>query len=76
MMPFFVPLHDINMGSKHGAEICELVGLYLLKGTESILNKESSRIYRDDGLIAIPNKTSRNAMEKLKKKMQEYVKRI
>ena len=35
------PRHDISIGSKHGAEMCELVGLYLLKGTESILNKEN-----------------------------------
>ena len=30
----------------------------------------------DDGLIAIINKASGNAMEKLKKKMHEYVKTI
>ena len=70
------PLHGITMGSNHGPEICELVGLYLLKGGESILNKENVGIYRDDGLIAISNKTSGNTMEKLKKNLHEYVKTI
>ena len=63
------------MGSKHGAEIWELVGLYLLKSTESILNQKNIGTYRDDVLIAISNKTSGNTMEKLKK-IHKYVKTI
>ena len=34
------------MGSKHGAEICELVGLYLLKVMENIVDQENIGIYR------------------------------
>ena len=44
------------MDSKHGAEICELVGLYLLEDMECILNQEYIGIYRDAGLTAIQKK--------------------
>ena len=39
------------MGSLHGAESCELVGLHLLNELTRILNREEFGLYRDDGLI-------------------------
>ena len=39
------------MGSLHGAEACELVGLFLLSKMKDILNPKEYGLYRDDGLI-------------------------
>ena len=39
------------MGSFHGAEVCDLVGLYILDKLKSIF--DSCELYRDDGLGVI-----------------------
>ena len=44
---------DVTMGSYDGAEICELVGLYLLDLLSHKFNKEQIGLYRDDGLAAL-----------------------
>ena len=41
------------MGSFDGAEICEIVGLYLLNKLSDLLGKENVGLYRNDGLAAI-----------------------
>ena len=41
------------MGSLHGAEICELVGLYLLDKLKKIFNPSDYGLYRDDGLVLV-----------------------
>ena len=46
---------DIPMGSLHGAEACELVGLYLLEQLKDVLNTGEYGIYRDDGLVVYDN---------------------
>ena len=43
------------MGSYDGAEICEIVGLYLLNRLSTVIDKSSVGLYRDDGLAAINN---------------------
>ena len=43
------------MGSYDGAEICELVGLYLLNRLSIVIDKSSVGLYRDNGLAAINN---------------------
>ena len=65
------PFQDITVGSNHGAEMCELIGLYLMENTTY---QEDIRIYRDVGLTPIPDKTTVNAMEKLTKTVHEYEK--
>ena len=40
---------DISMGAFHGAQACELVGLFLLNELADIPNLEAV-LYRDDGL--------------------------
>ena len=42
---------DIPMGSFHGAEVCDLVGLYILDKLKSIF--DNCGLYRDDGLGVI-----------------------
>ena len=57
----------MTMGGYHGAEICELIGLYLLSQLSDILPKEFIGLYRDDGL-AVSNARPRQ-IEILKKKI-------
>ena len=42
---------DVTMGSYDGAEICELVGIFILKSLEDKIDKQDIGLYRDDGLI-------------------------
>ena len=46
---------DVTMGCFDGAEICELVGLYIQSNLENILPKNNFGLYRDDGLILLRN---------------------
>ena len=41
------------MGGFYGAEICEIIGLYLLDKLSDLLGKENMGLYRDDGLAAM-----------------------
>ena len=46
------PEFDVPMGSFDGAEICEIVGLYILEkliNSNIGLSKERTGLYRDDG---------------------------
>ena len=56
------------MGSYDGAEICKLVGLYILHKLTSeknpIIEKDNCGIYRDDGLAIIKIKGSCRIAEK------------
>ena len=42
---------DVPMGSFHGAEVCDLVGLYILSRLKSVFN--SCGLFRDDGLAVV-----------------------
>ena len=44
---------DVTMGSKDGAEICELTGIYILSQLSNLLPQERIGLYRDDGLILL-----------------------
>ena len=44
---------DVTMGSFDGAEICELVGLYILNLLCTRFSKDQVGLYRDDGLAAL-----------------------
>ena len=50
-------LFDVTMGSYDGAEICELVGLFLLHELNTLMTDKAGSIglYRDDGLAAVYN---------------------
>ena len=43
------------MGSFDGAEVCELVGIYILCSLAKLINKEDCGLYRDDGLLILRN---------------------
>ena len=59
-------LFDVTMGSFDGAEICELVGLYLLDKLSSLIGRKNVGLYRDDGLAAI-NSSSGPVLDKMRK---------
>ena len=48
-------LFDVTMGSFDGAEICELVGLFLLNEMQHLFNHNGVGLYRDDGLAILEN---------------------
>ena len=49
------------MGSFDGAEVCELVGLYILSNLEERFGKEKIGLYRDDGLAVLKTNSGRKA---------------
>ena len=48
---------DVPMGCFDGAEVCEMIGLYLLNKLSSIVRKDAIGLYRDDGLGYVKNLT-------------------
>ena len=54
-------LFDVTMGSYDGAEICELVSLFLLNNLAERFGKESVGLYRDDGLLILKGTGGRQA---------------
>ena len=62
---------DVPMGSFDGAEVCELIGLYLLhkltNGVNTLFEKSKVGLYRDDGLALIKiNQGGRTAERQIK----------
>ena len=57
---------DVTMGSSDGAEVAELVGLYLLYelGLKGIIPRGTFGLYRDDGIVALTTSSGRR---------QEYI---
>ena len=55
------PMFDVTMGSSDGAEICELVDLFLLNKLVLQLGNCNVGHYRDDGLALIPGTNGRDA---------------
>ena len=43
---------DVTMGSYDGAEVCELVGLYMLHLLSNCFDQKDLGLYRDDGITA------------------------
>ena len=63
-------LFDVFMGSYDGAEICELVGLFILKQLGKTFGNKNISLYRDDGLAIIKNKSARLA-DKTRKELHK-----
>ena len=60
------PLFDINMGNYDGAQICELVGLYLLSKLAPLVGTKNIELYRDNGLAVIQQVTG-TKLDRVKK---------
>ena len=63
-------LFDVTMGAYDGAEICELVGVYILSLLSKKCVKNDIGLYRDDGLAVFKN-ISGPQSEKIKKTFQD-----
>ena len=63
-------MFDVTMGSFDGAEICDLVGLYLLHHLAKKFGKKFVGLYRDDGLAIIQGKSARIA-DNVRKELHE-----
>ena len=53
-------MFDVAMGCYDGAEVCELVGLYILRKLSSAYPDGSIGLYRDDGLAIFKNMNARS----------------
>ena len=62
-------LFDVTMGAFDGAEVCELVGTYLLSLISRACEKKDIGLYRDDGLAVFKNRSGPQN-ERIKKKIQ------
>ena len=61
------------MGTYDGAELCKLVGTFLLEKNSAICNEVDIGLYMDDGLAVFRNKNG-TKLEKIKKKLQRLFK--
>ena len=66
-------LFDVATGAYDGAEVCKLVGTFLLEKISEICNESNIGLYRDDGLSMFRNRSG-TKLEKIKKKLQRLFK--
>ena len=62
-------LFDVTMGAYDGAEVCELVGIFMLNKISEKYNKNDVGLYRDDGLAVFKNINGPES-ERIKKNFQ------
>ena len=60
-------LFDVTMGAYDGAEVCEVVGLFLLHSLGETLGDKHVGLYRDDGLGEFPGMSNSEADRTRKK---------
>ena len=65
-------LFDVSMGAYVGAEVCELIGIFLLNLLGRQYDPKNIGLYRDDGLSIFKN-CSGPQMEKIKKRLQKSI---
>ena len=61
---------DVTMGSYDGAEVCELVGTYILNVLAERYGKNNVGLYSDDGLAVFEN-INGNQAEKIRKEIMK-----
>ena len=66
---------DGTMASCVDAEVCEFVGIYLLPLLANIIDKNSSGLYRDDGVIFLRNVNGQN-MDRVRKTVIKIFKKV
>ena len=66
---------DVTMESFHGAEVCQLVGIYILCSLAKLINKEDCGLYRDDGLFILRNANGQQ-IDRIRKKITKTLKYI
>ena len=68
-------LFDVTMGAPDGAEVCELVGLFLLNEVRENITELNFGLYRDDGLGCHRARMPVSKMEKIRKDLFELFKK-
>ena len=63
------------MGSYDGAELCELIGIYIQSLLTNILSKNKTGLYRDDGLFIL-RKINKQQTDRMRKKIISIFKNI
>eukprot|EP00794_Sanderia_malayensis_P007476 gene7476-biopygen6026 len=66
-------MFDVTMGSFDGAEICELVGLFILNQLCTKYGRDNIGLYRDDGLAIFKNITGPQA-DRIRKDITKHFK--
>ena len=66
---------DDTMGSYDGAELCEIIGIYIQSLLINILSKDNMALYRDDGLFNF-HKINKQQIDRLRKKIISLFKNI
>ena len=66
-------LSDVSIGAYNGAEVCQLVGTYLLNILSKKCNKNDLGLYCDDGLAVLKNKSGPQSQQ-VKRHMQKIFK--
>ena len=66
-------LFDVAMRAYDGAEVCEIVGLFLLNNLVNKYDKNSVDLYRDDGLALFKNVNGHRA-DKISKEFHQLFK--
>ena len=69
-----VNLLDVTIGAYDGAEVCELVGIFMLNNISEKYNKNDVGLYRDDGLAVFKN-ISGPESQRIKKNFQSLLKK-
>ena len=67
-------LFDVTMGAYDGAEVCELVGIFMLNKISEKYNKNDVGLYKDDGLAVFKNISGLES-ERIKKNFQSLFKK-
>ena len=67
-------LFDVTMGAYNGAEVYELVGIFMLYKISQKYNKNDAGLFRDDGLAIFKN-ISGPKSEGIKKNFQSLFKK-
>ena len=66
---------DVTMGSYDGAEVCELIGIYIQSLLTNILSKDNMGLYRGDGLFIL-REINKQQTDKIRKEIISIFKNI
>ena len=67
------PDFDVPMGCYDGAEVCELVGIFILNKLNNIIDKNSIGLYCDD-CLSVFDKLSGPQINKARRKLSKFLK--
>ena len=67
-------MFDVTMGTFDGADVCELIGLFLVNNLSEKYGKDNVGLYRDDGLVLLRNASGPQSERTRKDITQEFKK--